>query len=471
LDHRIVSSTEDFRNIFGRIYKLDSWSNGSGPGSRTKNVIEYRSFLERFIVENDIKTVTDFGCGDWQFSRFIDWSGISYTGIDVVSEVIERNASFTAANVSFEVFEALTDLPGGDLLIAKEVLQHLPNSIVNDYLDAFCSSYKFVLVVNGAEPLSQVNLDINPGEYRPLRLEKPPFNRQCACVHVYYPSSANHIWKNRIYLFQNQNSFNQRSVYHMAKPVIEFNELAFHHRLNRPGTIIEIGANKGEMTLHFSVWENNKVVALEPVPHIFQTLKKRLEEGFRGALPERVTLLQAAAGERISEASIRVPKIDSVEIDEWASLAKSFKNMPGVEFDEFKVNVVSIDSLGVYDVSNIKIDAEGFEGPVLRGARETIKRCRPVLSVECEERHAEGTTSYVPGFMKALGYNCFWFDAKETRFRTIDEFDRHVMQVAGSSPVDRSYSDPYIFIFYFVPEENYDYHVRLSAFGGVPLLA
>jgi hypothetical protein len=52
----------------------------------------------------------------------------------------------------------------------------------------------------------------------------------------------------------------------------------------------------------------------------------------------------------------------------------------------------------------VKLDAEGAEYEVLRGARETLARCRPVLSVEIEERHRPGSTYAVPAFLDGLGY-------------------------------------------------------------------
>jgi hypothetical protein len=69
---------------FGLIHREDRWTNGSGPGSHPDSTIEYRAFLARFMEANEVGSVTDLGCGDWQFSRYIDWSRASYTGLDVV---------------------------------------------------------------------------------------------------------------------------------------------------------------------------------------------------------------------------------------------------------------------------------------------------------------------------------------------------------------------------------------------------
>ena len=104
---------------------------GSGPGSSPANTIEYRAFVSRFIEANGIRRVIDLGCGDWQVSRFLDWSGVEYVGLDVVPEIVERNRSrYGQANLRFEICDSPEALPEGDLLLSKELLQHLPNSTI-----------------------------------------------------------------------------------------------------------------------------------------------------------------------------------------------------------------------------------------------------------------------------------------------------------------------------------------------------
>ena len=253
-----------------------------------------------------------------------------------------------------------------------------------------------------------------------------------------------------------------------GRNTLAFDELAFHNRLARPGTIIEVGANKGSMTLHFSVWERQKVMAFEPFPPIFEVLKNNLTEGFHGHIPERVQLFQVALGEKLGQARMRVPKTEYGLIDEWASLAKTFEGMEGVEFDEVEVPVWTIDSLNVSDVSNIKVDAEGYEIEVLHGAQHTLRRCRPVVSVECEERHRKGSTWYVPGFMRALDYNGFWHDPRSNEFWPISKFDRATLQVVSVSPRDHGgYSETYVFTFYYIPREAHEAHLQLGQFGTV----
>jgi hypothetical protein len=186
---------------FATIYKTDAWSHGSGPGSRSFNTIEYRAFLERFIEANGVKTVTDLGCGDWQFSKQIDWTDIAYTGFDVVESVVIGNrARHARQNIAFKLFGGIHDLPGGDLLLAKEVLQHLPTRTVLEYIPAIRAKYRYALLTNSTEPADIANTDIAPGGYRPLRLDAPPFAVPGAKIFTYFPQAGSYMWKNVVYL-------------------------------------------------------------------------------------------------------------------------------------------------------------------------------------------------------------------------------------------------------------------------------
>ena len=113
-----MSAETEIAPAFADIYRLDRWSNGSGPGSAPSSTIEYRAFVARFMAENAVTSVTDLGCGDWQFSRLMDWSGIAYTGFDLVDFVVERNRqAYGTDTIRFEVMEEIEQLPGGDLLL------------------------------------------------------------------------------------------------------------------------------------------------------------------------------------------------------------------------------------------------------------------------------------------------------------------------------------------------------------------
>lgn len=143
----------DHYDYFTKIYAAGGWGPiQSGGGSSPENTVEYREFLSNFIEENKIKTVYDFGCGDWSFSKFIDWSNVKYTGIEIVESVVDRLKEYEDTNIRF-VF--LNDMERfykckGDLLILKDVLQHWTNKEITTFLDNVKNQFKFILISNSS---------------------------------------------------------------------------------------------------------------------------------------------------------------------------------------------------------------------------------------------------------------------------------------------------------------------------------
>jgi SAM-dependent methyltransferase len=176
-------SSEKVEEHFTKIYQGQDWGHGSGVGARPDRTVEYRALLQRFIIDNHVRSVVDLGCGDWQFSRHLDWSNVTYLGIDVVAAVVELNRrEFAKDNIAFEKFESLATLPPADLLLCKDVLQHLPNELVKEYLTIFKRKYKFSLITNDDEPKDLQNIDIDVGGWRTLRLEREPFCKSGSVV-------------------------------------------------------------------------------------------------------------------------------------------------------------------------------------------------------------------------------------------------------------------------------------------------
>ena len=163
---------------FEKIYHGNAWGFGSGHGSLPSVTKGYRGFIEDFLQRNKIKSVVDYGCGDWQFSRFVNWSGAHYTGVDVVKKVIEsNNQKFASDRVVFRAIDpSATEVPPADLLISKDVLQHLAKNEIVGFLNKVLPRYKYALITNCVEPERDVNRDISTGEFRPIDLRKPPFN-------------------------------------------------------------------------------------------------------------------------------------------------------------------------------------------------------------------------------------------------------------------------------------------------------
>ncbi|MFA4889573.1 MAG: class I SAM-dependent methyltransferase [Candidatus Omnitrophota bacterium] len=162
------------QKLFEQFYTKKIWGGGSGEGSSQEFTKDYRIFLQSFFERYGIKSILDLGCGDWQFSRLIDWSGIEYTGIDAAQSVIDYNKeNYSAGNIRFFHGDITKmKLPAADLVIVKDVLQHWSNATIFKLMSNL-KDFRFALWVNDFQ---DINFDCCDGDGRKLNLNARPFN-------------------------------------------------------------------------------------------------------------------------------------------------------------------------------------------------------------------------------------------------------------------------------------------------------
>lgn len=178
-------------SVFDEIYATSYWGNGSGEGSSLDATLPYKKFLENFIKSKGVRSVVDLGCGDWQFSQFVDFSGATYQGFDVANSVINENRKkYSTENVEFSLLGDYCNLPPADLLLCKDVLQHLSNEEIAKVLNVL-PNYKYALITNDVSNMSiigkllwtakrsfsvpLINRDIKIGDHRLLDPTLEPF--------------------------------------------------------------------------------------------------------------------------------------------------------------------------------------------------------------------------------------------------------------------------------------------------------
>ena len=166
----------DVTNTFQSIYDRELWNDGSGGGSVLKaSVALYLGYVQHFIERHDIRTIVDVGCGDWTFSRFLDLGDRHYVGLDVVPSVIERNEQrYARENVQFRLISPskIDAYPASDLIICKDVLQHLSNEHV-DLVLMRMENAKYAIITNDHALDNRENQN---GDTRPLDVTAPPFH-------------------------------------------------------------------------------------------------------------------------------------------------------------------------------------------------------------------------------------------------------------------------------------------------------
>ena len=136
-----INRQPSLTDTFNRIYATGRWATDaagkgtSGSGSTLEITREYRAYIEDFIKKHEVNSVIDAGCGDWSYSSVIDWGDASYLGIDIASDVIVPvRKKYETGKIKFQVGDITEELPAADLLISKDVLQHLFNDLIHKFI-------------------------------------------------------------------------------------------------------------------------------------------------------------------------------------------------------------------------------------------------------------------------------------------------------------------------------------------------
>lgn len=165
--------------IFTEIYKHNGFGGKdsiSGPGSDYRETEEIRNALPRLIKEYHLSTIMDIPCGDFHWMRRVELSDITYTGADIVEELIQINESlYRRERMHFRKLDILIDvLPQSDLILCRDCLVHFSNTDVKHALDNICESKSnYLLTTTFTDRKS--NTPIPTGLWRPLNLQAAPF--------------------------------------------------------------------------------------------------------------------------------------------------------------------------------------------------------------------------------------------------------------------------------------------------------
>jgi FkbM family methyltransferase len=165
-------------------------------------------------------------------------------------------------------------------------------------------------------------------------------------------------------------------------------------RFVAPGmTAYDLGAHMGYFTLLLSklVGHDGRVFAFEPDPHNLRALRSNLE-GNRHPVTVTPAAVADASGE-VTFASFGFSSVSHIADSRTPSDAVRI-TVPAITLDDF-----------VYRDGNptpnfIKIDVEGAEARVIRGAERVLREASPVVVVEARRSH----WVEVEGSMRDLGY-------------------------------------------------------------------
>ena len=167
--------------LFGRLSNLVLPANGPGPRARMVFPDAYRTCVEALLLDLDLRSVVDCGCGEFAFPHLVHFQNVRYVGLDSDPSVISFNAArHRAANVHFSCANLLDmAFPAADLLLCKDLLDHLPNAEVLAFLEQL-PKFRWALFTYHKGPNEERPEDHAEEGclFSPLDLLAPPFPLQ-----------------------------------------------------------------------------------------------------------------------------------------------------------------------------------------------------------------------------------------------------------------------------------------------------
>ena len=159
----------------------------------------------------------------------------------------------------------------------------------------------------------------------------------------------------------------------ISNQIIKYNKFYEEHSLElflpyipHFGTFLDVGANIGNHALMFNYFRPKvNIISFEPHSLNYQVLKYNTNKF------EKINTFNVAINDVVGFTKIRLNPLEE-------------NNMGNIILDSEGEDIiqVTIDSLQIPDVSFIKVDVEGLELEVLKGAELTINKYKPVIWLE-----------------------------------------------------------------------------------------
>jgi len=170
--------------------------------------------------------------------------------------------------------------------------------------------------------------------------------------------------------------------------------------VKRDMVLFDVGSNIGETLLNFAklTGDNGKVYGFEPVPYSFNKCSNNiLLNRFNN-----VSVSQIALSNKEETLFFHEPNNNNS-----GGVFMNKNNTPG----SYKVEGITLDAyverIGITHLDLIKVDVEGFETNVLKGASETCRKFRPNLFVEVDDinlKNQGSSASELIALITSYGY-------------------------------------------------------------------
>ncbi len=166
-------------------------------------------------------------------------------------------------------------------------------------------------------------------------------------------------------------------------------------------TAIDIGANIGLWSKDFTAFFS-RTICFEPNTSCLDCLKKNINIS-------KAKIYNFALGSKNSNGYLYCPQstggsslINQTKYLGVDKLGNEIWDKFKVDTPKQKVNIKTLDSLELIDISFIKIDVQGYEFEVLKGSVDTLKKNNPIICIEEYKENLNESNEI--DFLKSLNY-------------------------------------------------------------------
>ena len=169
---------------------------------------------------------------------------------------------------------------------------------------------------------------------------------------------------------------------------------------------IDVGCNNGLYTYALSKNKNvNRILAFEP--------NKKITKKIIDYKNSKIKLYHIALSDKNTKKILKIPVVKNYELDGWASIEKNiYDKCKFKKFNQIKVKTRKLDYYKFKNIGFIKIDVEGHELSLLRGAINFFKKNKPDCLIEVK---TENLTK-IKKFFKGLKLNYKYVNKNKFNF-------------------------------------------------------
>ncbi len=178
---------------------------------------------------------------------------------------------------------------------------------------------------------------------------------------------------------------------------------------------IDVGVYRGvysyKLSKHFK-----KVFSFEPNPLIYENLNSTLTK-----ITNNIEIFNYALSNTEGITKLKIPNRGNSLFDKnyeelfKLGAATIHEENDIIDYESFDVKKTLLDKIipSSEKIGFIKIDVEGHESEVIKGSIDTIKRDKPILLIEIEEKHTKKPINDTINFVKNIGYDCYQLHNRE----------------------------------------------------------